>query len=78
MLPDYAYKDTTKLGKYACFEKYKIIRYSELLSFFNSVNTKLPYYQDFIKALEYHSSEYLNDLYTEMLERLQSVISLKK
>ena len=78
LLPNYAYKDTSKLNKYAKFDKYKIIRYSQLLDFFKSYNSTLPYYEDFLKALEYHASEYLNDLYSEMLERLQSVISLKK
>lgn len=77
LLPNYAYKDISKLKKYEKFEKYKIIRYSQLLEFFKTCKTSLPYYDDFLKALEYHSSEYLNDLYSEMLERLQSVISLK-
>lgn len=77
LLPNYAYKDISKLNKYEKFEKYKIIRYSQLLEFFKACKTSLPYYDDFLKALEYHSSEYLNDLYSEMLERLQSVISLK-
>ena len=78
LLPNYAYKDISKLKKYDKFDKYNIIRYSQLLDFFKTCTTKLPYYEDFLKALEYHSSEYLNDLYSEMLERLQSVISLKK
>lgn len=78
LLPNYAYKDISKLEKYDKFNKYKILRYHELLDFFKNCNTELPYYEDFLKALEYHSSEYLNDLYSEMLERLQSVISLKK
>lgn len=78
LLPNYAYKDISKLKKYDKFNKYKVIRYSQLLDFFKTYTTTLPYYKDFRKALEYHSSEYLNDLYSEMLERLQSVISLKK
>lgn len=78
LLPNYAYKDISKLNRYSKFEEYKIIRYSQLLDFFKSTNCNLPYYSDFLKALEYHASEYLNDLYSEMLERLQSVISLRK
>ena len=76
-LPNYAYKDISKLKKYDKFDKYNVIRYSQLLDFFKTCTTNLPYYEDFLKALEYHSSEYLNDLYSEMLERLQSVISLR-
>ena len=78
LLPNYAYKDISKLNKYSKFEEYKIIRYSQLLDFFKATKCNLPYYSDFLKALEYHASEYLNDLYSEMLERLQSVISLRK
>ena len=78
LLPNYAYKDISKLNKYSKFEEYKIIRYSQLLDFFKAKKCNLPYYSDFLKALEYHASEYLNDLYSEMLERLQSVISLRK
>lgn len=78
LLPNYAYKDISKLKKYDKFDEYKVIRYSQLLDFFKTCTTELPYYEDFLKALEYHSSEYLNDLYSEMLEKLQSVISLKK
>ena len=78
LLPDYAYKYTTKLNRYAEFDKYEIIRYSQLLDFFKSCKTKLPYYDEFIKAIEYHSGEYHNDLYLEMMERLQTVISLRK
>ena len=78
LLPNYAYKDISKLNRYSKFEEYKIIRYSQLLDFFKSTNCNLPYYSDFLNALEYHASEYLNDLYSEMLERLQSVISLRK
>ena len=78
LLPNYAYKDISKLEKYAKFSEYKIIRYKELHDFFESNTTHLPYYSDFIKALEYHSMEYINDLYFEMLERLLSAISLKK
>jgi len=78
LLPNYAYKDTSRLNKYSKFDKYEIIRYSQLLEFFKENSCNLPYYSDFLKALEYHASEYLNDLYSEMLERLQSVISLRK
>ena len=78
LLPNYAYKDISKLNRYSKFEEYKIIRYSQLLDFFKATKCNLPYYSDFLKALEYHASEYLNDLYSEMLERLQSVISLRK
>lgn len=78
LLPNYAYKDISKLEKYAKFTEYKIIRYKELHDFFEANTTNLPYYSDFVKALEYHSMEYINDLYSEMLERLLSAISLKK
>ncbi len=76
LLPNYAYKDISKLEKYARFSSYEIIRYKKLWTFFKNNRSSLPYYDDFIKALEYHSMEYINDLYSEMLERLLSVISL--
>lgn len=76
LLPNYAYKNESKLEGYKHFDKYEIIRYSELWKFFNANKSNLPYYTDFLNALEYHSKEYLNDLYSEMLERLQSIIIL--
>lgn len=78
ILPNYAYKDLSKLDKYAMFNKYEVIRYSCLHKFFNENRSNLPYYDDFVKSLEYHSAEYINDLYTDMLERLQSAIVLKQ
>ena len=41
LLPNYAYKDISKLKKYDKFDKYNVIRYSQLLDFFKTCTTNL-------------------------------------
>ena len=72
-MPDYSYRDED-LTPYLHHEKYKIIRYSELVSFFEAQTSELPYYDDFIKALKKHATEYRKDLYTTMKERFTKEI----
>ena len=72
-LPDYSYKDED-LTPFLHHDKYKIVRYSQLSSFFEFQNCNLPYYDDFKKALRKHATEYKRDLYEVMKDRFTAEI----
>lgn len=76
--PNYSYKDTSVLKKYKHFDAFEPVkRYSDLFDFFKSQKTNLPYFDDFLKALNNQAREYYNDLSIESLERFASMIRLK-
>ena len=76
-LPDYSYKDED-LTQFLHYDRYKIVRYSQLASFFESQNCNLPYYDDFKKALRKHATEYKKDLYEIMKDRFTAEIRSHK
>lgn len=76
-IPNYSIKDVTKLSEYKHFDKYKIIRYDKIYSFFKNNKSSLSYYDEFVNSLENHSFEYNNELYYELLERFVSSIRMK-
>lgn len=83
LLPDYAYKNGTQalkslINKYDSQNHYIIIRYSDLKSFFEKSTFDVPFYDQFILALNAQSQERADDLYAEMLERFSSAIILAK
>lgn len=76
-LPDYSYKDED-LSMYLMHDKYTIVRYSEISSFFDRVSDNVPYIEEFRKALKKQASPYYKDLYQTMEERFINKIALKK
>lgn len=76
-LPDYSYKDED-LSVYLMHDKYTIVRYSEISTFFDSVSDNVPYIEEFRKALKKQASPYYKDLYQVMEERFINKIAQKK
>ncbi len=77
LLPDYSYKDE-ELSVYLMANKYKVVRYSELSDFFDTINGECLYIDEFRKALKRHSTPYSKDLYQIMEERFMKKISRNK
>lgn len=73
-LPDYSYKDED-LSVYLMAEKYTVIRYSEISSFFDSVDDTCLYVDEFKKAIKKHATPYYKDLYQIMEERFVNKIN---
>lgn len=76
LLPDYSYNDED-LSIYLQGDRYTIIRYSQLLNFFEKHNYKVPYMDEFIISLRKHSSVYRKDLYETMDEKFINMINSK-
>jgi len=76
-IPNYSFKDESKLKDYKHFDKYKVIRYDKIYSFFKNNESALAYYNEFVNSLENHSYEYNNELYYELLERFVEAILIK-
>lgn len=77
LLPNYSYKNED-LKKYSEYDKYILIRYSDLLDFFQKCNCDLEFYEEFIKAIKKHSTEYRKDLYEIMEDRFVRTIKMKR
>ena len=62
--------------------KYKVINYSQIHDFYErhkkDYANKIPYYNEFLYALEKHSHSVDNNLEKEMYRRLNRVIQNKK
>lgn len=57
---------------------YKIITYKELYNFFEKHNSKLELYDDFKKALSFHSTSQQNRTYEIAIKRLKNIIEKAK
>ena len=65
------------LSKFSCGEKYTVVYYREIYNFFvenSNLYDGVPYFTDFINALNKHTKDYDNELEEEMQRRFQSTI----
>ncbi|HFI0271140.1 TPA: PD-(D/E)XK nuclease family protein [Streptococcus suis] len=72
--PNYNHID---LSKFSCGEKYTVVYYREIYHFFlenRDLYDKVPYFEDFINALQKHTMDYDNELEEEMQRRFQNTI----
>ena len=66
-----------ELGKFSYGEKYNIIYYREIYSFFvenSNLYDGVPYFTDFINAMYKHTKDYDNELEEEMQRKFQNAI----
>ena len=64
-----------ELGKFSCGERYNVVYYREIYSFFvenSNLYDGVPYFTDFINAMYKHTKDYDNDLEEEMQRRFQN------
>ena len=69
--------DRIELGKFSYGEKYNIIYYREIYSFFvenSNLYDGVPYFTDFINAMYKHTKDYDNELEEEMQRKFQNAI----
>ena len=72
--PNYNHID---LSKFSCGEKYSVVYYREIYHFFlenRDLYDNVPYFEDFINALQKHTMDYDNELEEEMQRRFQNTI----
>ncbi|HFI0787959.1 TPA: PD-(D/E)XK nuclease family protein [Streptococcus suis] len=72
--PNYNHID---LSKFSCGEKYTVVYYREIYHFFlenRDLYDNVPYFEDFINALQKHTMDYDNELEEEMQRRFQNTI----
>ena len=66
-----------ELGKFSYGEKYNIVYYREIYSFFvenSNLYDGVPYFTDFINAMYKHTKDYDNELEEEMQRKFQNAI----
>ena len=72
--PNYNHID---LSKFSCGEKYSVVYYREIYHFFlenRDLYDNVPYFEDFMNALQKHTMDYDNELEEEMQRRFQNTI----
>ena len=81
LFPNYVYKtenDLKSLKDYKDFDKYTTLRYSQLSDYFEKEKkkVKLPFYDEFLKALRIQSQDWCGDLYAKTMDLFVSAIRL--
>ena len=72
--PNYNHID---LSKFSCGEKYSVVYYREIYHFFlenRDLYDNVPYFEDFMNALQKHTMDYDNELEEEMQRKFQNTI----
>ena len=65
------------LSKFSCGEKYTVVYYREIYTFFvenRNLFDGVPYFDEFVKAMHKHTQDYDNELEEEMQRRFQNTI----
>ncbi|MEE3744084.1 PD-(D/E)XK nuclease family protein [Campylobacter porcelli] len=55
-------------------KEYEIITYKKLFKFFSEYKSEIRFYDEFLRALEFHSTDYQNRAYEIAMRRLQNII----
>ncbi|TWO19235.1 hypothetical protein YZ82_07335 [Campylobacter hyointestinalis] len=55
-------------------KEYEIITYKKLFKFFSKYKSKISFYDEFLRALEFHSTDYQNRAYEIAMRRLKNII----